>query len=125
MGVAFEGKAAKYLDTLWPNAVHGQWFEFEDASGLHYCQTDHLVLFDHCVLLFESKLTQCNCVDQINGLYRPVVELAFDRPVIATQVCKNLVKDPGPGLVRNPRMLPTFAPSARIWTLHYLGGHSA
>lgn len=121
-GIRFERAVRPWLDALFPGAIHEQWFEFTDARGYGVCQTDHLAVFDHCVVVFETKLTQTfQAIKQINGLYRPVVEKVWARPVIGVQICKNLVKDPGPGLVRNPRVIPSFAPSDRVWTLHYIG----
>lgn len=110
------------ISLLWPQAIHEQWYEFTDARGHGYCQTDHIVEFDHCIVVFESKLTQTfDAIKQINGLYRPVVELALKKPVIGVQVCKNLVKEGGKDLIHNPRAIPTFKPSLRVWTWHHLG----
>lgn len=119
-GLAYEKKVRTWLDGLWPGAViHEQWFAGEDVNGQFFCQTDHILVLDHVAVVFETKLTQTfDAIKQINGLYRPVVALAFGRPVLGVQVCRNLVKDPGEGLIRNPRVIPSFGASSRVWTLH-------
>lgn len=112
----------KQISLIWPEALHEQWIEFEDENGIGCCQPDHFVVLDHCGIVFESKLTQTfGAVEQINNLYRPVLELIFSRPFLGVQCCKNLVIDPGAGLLHQPRMLPTFKPSRRVWTWHHLG----
>jgi hypothetical protein len=121
-GIRYEKAVRSWLTALFPDAIHEQWFEFTDSSGYGICQTDHLVVFDHLVVVFESKLTQTHqAIAQVNLLYRPVVEKVWGRPSLGVQICKNLVVDPGPGLIRNPRSIPTFKPSDRVWTLHYIG----
>ena len=114
----YERAVAKRLDQIF-NATHGQWFRFEDSGGWGHCQCDHLTLLPHAVVLFESKLTQADCRKQVNKLYRPVLELCFNRPVIAVQVCKNL-KARENILVELERVVDLKA-SSKIWTHHFLG----
>ena len=118
LGMRYERAVAKRLDLSF-NATHGQWFRFEDAQGWGHCQCDHLSLLPHAVVLFESKLTQTDCRKQINKLYRPVLEMAFQRPVIAVQICKNLkTRD---NILFELTGVVDLKPSSTIWTHHFLG----
>src|SRR5262249_38233986 len=70
---------------------HGQWFEFEDQSGIRYCQTD--IIYPVSRRLFaviEVKYTLVDrAYDQLLDLYGPVVEAAYGTPVGLITVYKN------------------------------------
>lgn len=117
--MAFENKVAKQIAARWPDAEQGAWFEFQDTHGRGYCQVDHLVLFDHCVLVFETKLTEGSADMELLSLYRPVTELAYGRPTILCSPCKVLRRQPK-FEVTDLSYLPTLA-SGPIWLWHYLG----
>jgi hypothetical protein len=47
------------------------------------------------VWLFENKLTQCDeGWRQLNQLYKPLLELLFEKPVSGVLVCKHLTEIP-------------------------------
>lgn len=88
-GLRYEKALAKAL----PAAKHGQWFEFEDRNGRGWCQTDLLLIRDHEVVILEAKYTWTQEGHfQVNGLYRPVVEIAFGKPAVGVVVCKVLTQ---------------------------------
>lgn len=66
--------------------VHdGPWFRFSDTYGTHWCQPDALAEFHDRVLIVECKLSLRqldNGLRQLRGLYRPIVELVFDKPAV-------------------------------------------
>jgi len=72
-------------------SIHGQWFEFEDKSGVRYCQID--VIYPVSRRLFavvEVKYTLVDrAYDQLLDLYGPVVEAAYNTRVGLVAVFKN------------------------------------
>lgn len=65
------------------------WIEFEDENGLGFCQPDAFVVFDKLVILVEAKLTWVDCVwEELHGLYRPLLQELFQRPVTCIAACK-------------------------------------
>lgn len=91
MGIRYE----RALSWALPEAVHGQWFEFEDSRGLGYCQTDLLLEQGPSrVLCLECKYTWTPIGHmQLERLYRPVVEEALGREFFGVQVCKVLMPE--------------------------------
>lgn len=89
-GLRYERSFAKFMAPL--GVIHGQWFEFEDASGLRYCQTDLLFpLSLRLMAIIEVKYTfTTHAYDQLLDLYKPVVEAAYNIPVGLVVVYKNL-----------------------------------
>jgi hypothetical protein len=72
--------------------VRGQWFEFEDANGLGWCQTDFILRRGDLLVVLECKHTWTpDGFRQLHGLYLPVVERWSGREVLGIQVCKRLV----------------------------------
>lgn len=95
-GLRYERALAAAL----PGAKHGQWFEFEDLAGRGYCQVDLLLdsglrkdsLGRVKLLILESKYTWTfEGHQQIEGLYRPVVERAYGCSVLGIVVAKRLI----------------------------------
>src|SRR5215475_908738 len=88
-GLRYERRFAKFLEPL--GCVHSQWFEFEDQSGIRYCQTD--IIYPVSRRLFavlEVKYTLTDrAYDQLLDLYGPVVEAAYATPVGLITVYKN------------------------------------
>ena len=63
-------------------AFHGQWYEFEDAGGRGYCQPDIVIPQDQFVVIVECKLSaQESAWLQARGLYKPVLEHVYRKPV--------------------------------------------
>ncbi len=102
-GLAYERKFGKYLETqrLGGKLFPHQWFGFIDANGEGIAQSDYFIRRRDEILLFECKLTQCDLAwDQLNHLYRPLLEMLFGLPVWSVLVCKNLREVPE-GLITN------------------------
>lgn len=93
VGLRYERSLAKYL----PSASHGQWIEFEDRNGAGFCQPDFLLNFrPRCMVMLECKLSWTfDAVEQLDNLYRPVVEKVFGVPAVGVVVTKNLTNFPG------------------------------
>jgi len=88
-GIRYEKSVAKAI----PGAIRGQWFEFYDANGHGYCQTDVLVIGKANTLVIECKLTDTEqAYEQLSRLYLPVVSMAFERHVIGLVVVRHLTK---------------------------------
>ena len=92
LGLRYERSLAKYL----PGATHGQWIEFADRNGPGFCQPDFLLNFrPRCMVVLECKLSWTfDAVEQLDNLYRPVVEKVFGLPAVGVVVTKNLVRFP-------------------------------
>lgn len=89
-GLKYERDLAKAIK----GAIHGQWFEFEDKNGHGWCQPDLFFTQGGEIFVLESKYTWTQSGhDQINLLYRPVLEAAFNIPVSGIVVCKVLTPD--------------------------------
>lgn len=74
--------------------IRGQWFEYEDANGRGYCQTDVLIGHEGMAVVMECKYTWT--LDghlALAKLYLPVVAMALKRPVCGLVVCKKLIPD--------------------------------
>lgn len=89
-GLRYERLFAKQF----PQALHGQWFEYEDKFGHGYCQPDLIVsLLPKCLVVFEVKYTlTLEAFLQLNHLYLPVVQAAMNAPVIGIVVARNLTE---------------------------------
>jgi hypothetical protein len=89
-GVTYERDLARFL----PLAAHGQWFEFEDAEGLGYCQTDLILSLEDVVAVFEAKYTwTIDGLRELRDLYLPVVGEALIKPVSGVMVCRVLTSE--------------------------------
>lgn len=120
LGVAYEKVLAREL----PDAKRGQWWEFEDANGLGWCQTDLLLEGRESALVLEAKLSWVmQGHSQLELLYRPVVELALGKPMLGVVVCKAL-RSGMPASVHVVSDLPSaliLARSAKRPVLHWIG----
>ena len=95
-GIRYERAVAREL----PDAMHGVWFEFEDANGRGFCQPDLLLKRAGTVAIIECKYTWIEDAEaQIDGLYRPVVEAALGLPSVGLVICKHLRSDTPLGVV--------------------------
>jgi hypothetical protein len=63
---------------LGPQAILGQWWEFEDKNGHGYCQTDAMTRVNGVLCIFECKLSYVpGAWRQLECLYLPVVSEAL------------------------------------------------
>jgi len=86
-GVAYERQLAAFL----PHASYGQWFEFEDSSGLGYCQVDLLLPDGDLLICLEAKYTwTMDAHRELRDLYLPVVGEVTRKEVRGVVVCKVL-----------------------------------
>lgn len=71
--------------------VSGQWFNFCDANGYGYCQTDYYLICEGFIILLECKLTQTDFAEtQMRKLYEPILRKVYGLPVVVVQVFKNI-----------------------------------
>jgi hypothetical protein len=89
---AFGIRYEKAVGAELPTFVRGQWFEFEDANGRGFCQTDFIRVQRDRVVVLELKHTWVEeGQEELEGLYLPVVQAAFDRKAVGIVVCRRLV----------------------------------
>lgn len=106
---------------LYGKVYEGQWFSFVDANGSGCCQPDILVETDSFVIILECKLTQNReALEQLAGLYRPVVEKVFQKPSVLVQVCRNLRHVPPTDFIRCVTELLDRPAYNTIYTWHFL-----
>lgn len=121
-GVLYERKLAEELGSAW---LHGQWFEYEDLGGHGYCQVDFLRRAGDATVILEAKLSWLlEAHDQINQLYRPVVECVWGVPVVGVVVAKRLVPGTRAAIAQT---LPSALEAARTVprvVLHWTGKSS-
>lgn len=92
LGVKFERELAKALGT---RALHGQWFQFHDSKGRHFCQTDFLIFAREAVYCLESKLGNIEAGRaQFSELYKPILEYVYRRPAHGIIVARHITQDP-------------------------------
>jgi len=90
LGVRYEKALARSL----PGATHGQWWEFWDANGRGFCQTDLILEVGKVLVVLEVKYTWTPVGhSQLELLYLPVLRKATGREVIGLVVCKKLVPE--------------------------------
>ena len=95
IGVRYEkavGQAVK--DLRLGTTLRGQWFEFCDANGHGYCQTDVVVVCPEYIIAFECKLTEVEeAREQLEWLYVPVLQRVFRRPIHGIIVARHLTRN--------------------------------
>lgn len=68
-----------------------QWLFFSDVFGPGYAQPDVYFILSNKVILFECKLTEkLSGHEQLKGLYAPLLEHIYSRPVTKVLVCRGL-----------------------------------
>lgn len=104
----------------------GSWLEYRGGentlrSGKAYAQPDHYIVQPEVILLFECKLTQTDEAEaQLVSLYTPLLEHLYKRPVLKTQVCKNIRHSIGPLEIHHPRELLAY-PRSTPHTWNWIG----
>jgi hypothetical protein len=109
------------LQSIFPRAELGVWFQFLDANGKGLCQADAVVEFDTFVLVVEIKLTQCFAgINELQTLYRPLAEALWGKPTVGLLLCKNLIKDPEDRFITDLLDDRLTKPSPTVWTYQFL-----
>lgn len=104
-----------------PSARSGLWFAFADGAGHGHCSPDLVLQSPWGVVVLEAKLTDCpEAYTQISQLYRPILEAAFNQPVLGVVVCKNIRKKPVL-LCETLAEALRYARLGHTPTLHWLG----
>lgn len=107
------------------DSVHGQWFEWQDGSGKHWCQTDLLFRRQGALVVAECKYSwTLEGFQQLEGLYLPLLRaLAPELEVLGFQVCRRLLSEvKGITVVGDiPSALAACRAGKRWVTLHWLG----
>jgi hypothetical protein len=89
LGRRYEVAVSRQLGVM---AQRGVWWKYLDANGPGFCQTDFLILGDIWAVILECKHTWTEeGMEQLGGLYMPVIGKALDKKVLGIQVCKHLV----------------------------------
>lgn len=91
-GVKAEGlRYERLVGKEFPKALVAQWWNYIDANGPGWCQTDLVLRSAKRALVLECKLTDTDyAVGQLKLLYLPVVELALGVPAYGIVVAKYL-----------------------------------
>ncbi len=126
MGKTYERKVEKHLarwvkrEGVDGELYLGQWIKFRDSVGSGHAQPDAFLVQQELVLLAEIKLTQTLLAeDQMNLLYKPLLQFIFGRPVVCVQICKGLRVDPKEMQVQDLNELLRF-PRPGCFTYHWL-----
>lgn len=76
------------------SALDGPWFAFRDLNGNGFCQPDFVINLPSIAVVLECKYTWTpEAFAQIELLYKPVLEMALEKPVFGFQVCKRLIPE--------------------------------
>jgi hypothetical protein len=125
-GLRYERALAKGLGAKFR---WGLWWEYRDAGGIRYCQTDFFGKAKEWVILLESKLTwTVDAEEQLHELYIPVVAMALKVPrsqVLPIVVCKYLTRSASRPVCDTLKeaihaAMEINAPFCPVW--HHLGG---
>lgn len=119
-GVRYENSFARML----PQALHGQWFQYQLAGEApRFCQTDLLLQHGGTLYVLECKYTwTLDAYQQLEGLYLPVLRAAQPRPVRGIVVCKTLKPEAkGASFIAGSLGELLCLPPGRLPVLHWLG----
>lgn len=121
-GCRYERLFAEEAAVKWPSALRGQWWQYKDAEGHHWAQTD-LWVPEGGGILIECKLTWTPAgMRQLEELYVPLVTVSMGRPPLAVLVCHNLArKTPRRAICANWSQVEALAPFCTP-ILHWIGG---
>jgi hypothetical protein len=101
-GLAYEKKVVREVkNRLCAGSWHyHQWIQYRDHDGKEagWCEPELYTVLSDRVILLEVKLTGGIAGRmQLEGLYRPLLEFIYKKPVYCLLVCKHINKDtPGP-----------------------------
>ena len=82
-GLRYQRKVEKEVSRLFPGLVSiGPWFRYKVEDKVRLCQPDLILKFDGHICIVEIKYTTtAKAWQQLNEVYRPVVEKAFRQQV--------------------------------------------
>lgn len=118
-GLRYERNLAKSL----PTALHGCWFEFEDANGHGYCCPDLILPQNRqsSLVILEAKLSfTMTAVPQLWG-YLEVVSRAFNKTTFGVVVTKYLRNVPDYFYIAASLEDAVVFAQRRPTVLHWLG----
>jgi hypothetical protein len=102
--------------------VHNQWFYFVDRNGPGHCCTDVILDVGTRLVVLECKLTDVDeARGQLEHLYKPVLAMAYGRPVSGAVVTRHLTRLTDLSSVVDSLKLVLQAPLGALPTLHWLG----
>lgn len=110
LGISYQNKA---LDQLEPLSRFGTfrrepWFKYRDTYGIHWCQPDGLLELPDRVITIEVKLSLRRletALVQLNKLYKPTVEMLFQKPAVPLVIFKHWLGEAEIELVDDPEEL--------------------
>lgn len=107
-GIRYERKVLKQLKLELPSVWTSPWFRFQTERDSRWCQPDALLKSSEDLVIFEVKIrSTTDAWWQLEHLYKPVVEKAFERRVTGiVLICKHL--DPMVGLPGEPHHVFSF-----------------
>ena len=96
-GLTYERKIVRVLKSLYADTceiLHGQWFQYIDASGTRFAQPDVILLpkdKTKPIIVVEVKLTWSKLGKVKLGCnYARLVKTVYARPVVQVQICKRI-----------------------------------
>jgi hypothetical protein len=86
------------LSTLSSHLESNRWIGYHDRNGPGYASPDAYIVGKKVTILFEVKLTGGPGGKlQMEGLYKPLLEALYSRPVVCLLVCRWVTEmTPGP-----------------------------
>lgn len=109
-GIAYQKQVHCALAPLTGDLVADQWIRFRDGRTYHWCRPDSILDTWDRVIVWESKLSLRQLDKGLAQLrlYRPILELIFDKPVagvivfkhwsLGTANCLPMIDDPAEAL---------------------------
>ncbi len=92
LGLSYERRLARALPQ---GTLHGQWFIYRADGKVGYCQPDFLLRGKSELAVLEAKLTDIEAAwEQLQQLYRPVLEKCYDRRAYCIVVSRSLARCP-------------------------------
>lgn len=98
-GLTYERKVFRELcrlqktDPSFPKGqlLHNQWFKITNGNDISFCCPDILLVTSKEVFIFECKLTQTDCSEQLTR-YAKICEEFFSLPTIVITIFRNLLR---------------------------------
>lgn len=110
------------LETRWGNLdIHyHEWIRFHDANGTGHAEPEAYLVLKDRIVLFEAKLTGGIAGKmQMEGLYKPLLENIYRRPVVCLMICKNVAPDTPHPRYDSPEAFMSSGRPFGVW--HWLG----
>ena len=92
-GIRYQSRVDEELSELAGNRKTEQWIRFNDSGQWHYCRPDSILETYDRVIVVEAKLSlrQLDKAKAQLRLYRPLLELIFEKPTIGIVAFKNWI----------------------------------